>query len=119
AIAVSEKEGAIGTASLEELVGKLDAPRAVWVMVPSGKATDATLETLKGLLSEGDIVIDGGNSNYKETLRHNELLKEAGIFFVDVGTSGGVWGLAEGYSMMVGGAEEAVNHIRPVLETLA
>lgn len=119
AIAASEKEGATGAATLEELVGKLSSPRAVWVMVPSGGPTESTLQALKGLLSAGDIVIDGGNSNYKDTLRHNDLLKEAGIHFVDVGTSGGVWGLKEGYSMMVGGSDEALSRIRPILETLA
>ncbi|MEQ8674306.1 MAG: decarboxylating 6-phosphogluconate dehydrogenase [Aggregatilineales bacterium] len=118
-IAVSEKEGATGAATLEELVSKLASPRTVWVMVPSGKPTEITLDSLKSLLSAGDIVIDGGNSNYKDTIRHNESLKEAGIHLVDVGTSGGVWGLKEGYSMMVGGDDEALSHIRPILETLA
>lgn len=88
-------------------------------MVPAGKPTESTIETLSGLLSEGDIIIDGGNSNYKDTMRRGESLADAGIHFVDVGTSGGVWGLAEGYSMMVGGDAKAVAQIQPILETLA
>jgi 6-phosphogluconate dehydrogenase len=104
---------------MADLVTKLDKPRAVWVMVPSGKATEGVINTLGELLSEGDIVIDGGNSNYKDSMRRAEALQEKGIHFVDVGTSGGIWGLAEGYSMMVGGDDTALAHIRPVLETLA
>ncbi len=119
AIVSAEKDGATGADSLEALVGKLDVPRSVWVMVPAGGPTESTLDKLGELLSEGDIVIDGGNSNYKDTMRHAEGLAEKGIRMVDVGTSGGVWGLAEGYSMMVGGEEEAVDHIAPVLKTLA
>jgi 6-phosphogluconate dehydrogenase len=88
-------------------------------MVPAGAPTESTVMTLAELLSPGDIIIDGGNSNYKDTVRRAEALKERGIYFVDVGTSGGVWGLSEGYSMMVGGDSAAVEQIRPVLETLA
>jgi 6-phosphogluconate dehydrogenase len=108
-----------GASDLADLVGKLDAPRAVWVMVPAGDPTESTVKQLADLLSEGDTIIDGGNSNYKETMRRGESLAEKGIFFVDVGTSGGVWGLKEGYSMMVGGADEAVERLTPILETLA
>ncbi len=111
--------GAEGTYSLEELVKKLKAPRVVWVMVPAGQTTAETIERLSGLLDKGDTVIDGGNSNYKGTLRHAELLESKGIHFLDCGTSGGVWGLAEGYSMMIGGEAQVVDKMRPIFETLA
>lgn len=119
AIRAAEGEGATGAANLEELVSKLETPRAVWVMVPAGKPTESTIHSLMAALDVGDIVIDGGNSNYQETMRHAEMLGEKGIHMVDVGTSGGVWGLAEGYSMMVGGDEEIVKHLTPILEALA
>ena len=112
-------QGATGASSLEDLVGRLSSPKIVWIMVPSGDPTEQTVVALAGLLSEGDIVIDGGNSNYKDTMRRGGFLKEKGIHYVDVGTSGGVWGLAEGYSLMVGGSDEVVDYLRPVLETLA
>ncbi|HEV58076.1 MAG TPA: decarboxylating 6-phosphogluconate dehydrogenase [Phycisphaerales bacterium] len=105
--------------SLEEVVEKLSPPRAVWVMVPAGDPTERTVDALAALLSPGDIIVDGGNSNYKDTMRRAAALKERGLHFVDVGTSGGIWGLAEGYSMMVGGDVEAVERLRPALETLA
>jgi 6-phosphogluconate dehydrogenase len=114
-----ENEGGEGANSLEEAVEKLEAPRIVWVMVPAGRITDETIERLSGLLEPGDVVIDGGNSNYKDTLHHAEVLKAKGIAFVDCGTSGGIWGLAEGYSMMVGGTVEVVENLRPIFETLA
>lgn len=116
---LAEEVGLIPAFSLEEAVEELPKRHVVWVMVPAGKPTELTVESLGGLLSAGDIIIDGGNSNYKETLQRAKTLKEKGIFFVDVGTSGGVWGLSEGYSMMVGGEEKAVEHIRSILETLA
>jgi len=119
AILAAEKEGADGARTLEEVFSSLVTPRAVWVMVPAGAPTESTVMTLAELLSPGDIIIDGGNSNYKDTIRRGEALKEKGVYFVDVGTSGGVWGLSEGYSMMVGGDSAAVEQIRPVLETLA
>jgi len=119
AIAQAENDGAIGAEDLAGLAGKLNSPKVVWVMVPAGNPTESTLQQLGDLLDEGDIVIDGGNSNYKETMRRGEMLKDKGIRFVDVGTSGGVWGLKEGYSMMIGGEKEAVDHISPILETLA
>ena len=111
--------GAEGAYTLQEAVGKLQPPRAVWLMIPAGKPTDMTIEELSSLLSEGDIVIDGGNSNYKDTIRHAELLESKGIDFVDCGTSGGIWGLTEGYSLMIGGKPEVVEKMRPVFETLA
>ena len=119
AVSAAEAAGAIGLRDLAGLPEQLPAPRVAWVMVPSGKPTESTVSQLGELFTAGDIVIDGGNSNYKETMRRGEMLAEKGIDYVDVGTSGGVWGLAEGYSMMVGGSDEAVAAIRPVLETLA
>jgi len=114
-----EAEGAAGARTLEAVVAKLSAPRVVWVMVPSGNPTEQTIIDLAEVLSPGDIVIDGGNSNYRDTMRRGTMLKEKGLHFVDVGTSGGVWGLTEGYSMMVGGDEGPVENLRPILETLA
>ena len=119
AIKSAEEMGAEGARTLDEVVEKLQPPRAVWVMVPSGSTTEETIEELSEILSPGDILIDGGNSNYKDTIRRGVVLKEKGLHLVDVGTSGGVWGLTEGYSMMVGGDEEAVERIGPVLSTLA
>jgi 6-phosphogluconate dehydrogenase len=119
AVKAAEKEGATGANSLENLVSKLTAPRAVWVMVPSGKATESTIMQLSDLLTKGDTIIDGGNSNYKDTMRLATALQAKGIQMVDVGTSGGIWGLKEGYSMMVGGEKAAVERLRPILEALA
>ena len=111
--------GAEGAHSLEEVVSKLNAPRIIWVMVPAGQVTDDTIEKLSNLLSSGDIVIDGGNSNYKDSVRHAAMLEPKGIDFIDCGTSGGIWGLTEGYSLMIGGQTEAVEKMRPIFETLA
>jgi 6-phosphogluconate dehydrogenase len=116
---LAREEGLTPAYSVAEAAGKLHAPRTAWVMVPAGDPTEAVVQELGGLFAPGDVVVDGGNSNYKETMRRGRMLAEKGIHFVDVGTSGGVWGLAEGYSMMVGGAAEAVAHITPILETLA
>jgi len=118
-IQAAVKNGAQGAHSLEEVVKMLKAPRVVWVMIPAGQVTDETIEKLSNLLSKGDVVIDGGNSNYKDTIRHAALLESKGIDFLDSGTSGGVWGLSEGYSMMVGGKAEVVEKMRPIFETLA
>lgn len=118
-IQAAVKNGAQSAHSLEEVVKMLKAPRVVWVMIPAGQVTDETVEKLSNLLSKGDVVIDGGNSNYKDTIRHAALLESKGIDFLDSGTSGGVWGLSEGYSMMVGGKAEVVEKMRPVFETLA
>jgi 6-phosphogluconate dehydrogenase len=106
-------------ASISELVQTLDAPRIVWVMVPSGTPTDDVIEALAGLLSEGDVVIDGGNTYFRDTERHSLVLNEQGIHFVDVGTSGGVWGLQEGYCLMVGGTADEVTLLTPVFDALA
>ena len=111
--------GSVGVDSVEDLVKNLQAPRAVWIMVPDGKPVDDTIAKLKPLMQKGNIFIDGGNSNYKESIRRHGELKAEGFEFVDVGTSGGVWGLKEGYSMMIGGDEEVVEKLRPIFETLA
>ena len=112
--------GIEGAYSLEEAIGKLkQSPRVVWVMIPAGKPTTETIEKAAALLSKGDIIVDGGNSNYKDTIRHAEMLEAKGINFVDSGTSGGVWGLAEGYSLMIGGKPEVTEKMRPIFETLA
>ena len=113
------KLGAEGAHSLEEVVKMLKTPRIIWLMVPAGKTTDDTIEKFSTLLSKGDIVIDGGNSNYKDSVRHAAMLEPQGIDFVDCGTSGGIWGLMEGYSLMIGGNAEVVEKMRPIFETLA
>ena len=119
AVAAVVKGGATGVGSLAELVAALPAPRAAWVMVPAGDPTESTVRALGEALSRGDAVIDGGNSNYKDSMRRAELLAGKGIQFIDAGTSGGIWGLKEGYSLMVGGDKAAVERLRPVFETLA
>ena len=117
--AAAAASGATPAERLEDLVAALDPPRAVWVMVPAGGPTTSTIDTLKGLLQTGDVVIDGGNSNYKEAAPTAASLAERGIGFVDAGTSGGVWGLANGYCLMVGGTKEAVAVCEPALVALA
>jgi len=112
-------KGAEPAASLAEVVAKLKAPRTLWLMVPAGEITDATITALRPLLSRGDTLIDGGNSNYHDTQRRAAELKVDGIEYVDSGTSGGIWGLTEGYSLMIGGAEATVERLRPIFETLA
>lgn len=114
-----EDQGAESADSLAALVAKLPAPRTVWLMVPAGAITDGALEELLPLLAAGDTVIDGGNSNYKDTLRRASTFADKKIHYIDCGTSGGVWGLAEGFSMMIGGDEAAVERLRPIFETLA
>jgi 6-phosphogluconate dehydrogenase len=114
-----EQHGAASVASLDALTAKLAMPRTLWMMVPSGDATEATVKALLPLLSAGDTVIDGGNSNYKDTQRRARLFADQQLNYVDCGTSGGVWGLTEGYSMMVGGEASAIAHLRPIFETLA
>ncbi|MCA1841447.1 MAG: NADP-dependent phosphogluconate dehydrogenase, partial [Actinobacteria bacterium] len=106
-------------ASLEELISALDQPRTVWLMVPAGKITQSSIDTLSALLAPGDVVVDGGNSNYRDSMRRSTSLSEHGIGFIDAGVSGGVWGLQEGYSLMVGGDAEHVERLRPIFETLA
>jgi 6-phosphogluconate dehydrogenase len=113
------KLGAEGAHTLEEAVSKLKAPRIVWLMIPAGKVTHDTVQHLSTLLEAGDMVIDGGNSNYKDSILHAAMLEPKGIEFVDCGTSGGIWGLTEGYSLMIGGKPEVVEKMRPIFETLA
>jgi 6-phosphogluconate dehydrogenase len=112
-------KGAGSADSLDALVQQLSGPRIVWMMVPAGAITDATCAGLLDLLHEGDIVIDGGNSNYKDTEHRAAAFSARGMHYVDCGTSGGIWGLAEGYSMMIGGDKAAVDYLRPIFETLA
>jgi 6-phosphogluconate dehydrogenase len=116
---LAAEEGLVAAFSLEEALAKLPAPRAVWVMVPAGEATEGTVSELAAWLQPGEIIIDGGNTFYKDDLRRAAALKEKGIHYVDVGTSGGVWGLKEGYSLMVGGDPQVVEGLRPLFETLA
>ena len=111
--------GNVGVSSLEDMAKKLTGRKAIWIMVPQGKPVDDTIAKLEPLLNKGDILIDGGNSNYKDSQRHHKEVTAKGFQFVDVGTSGGVWGLKEGYSMMIGGDKEAVEYLRPIFETLA
>ena len=112
-------EGAAGASSMEEFVSKLTAPRAAWVMVPSGDATEQTVLKLASLMQPGDTIIDGGNSYYKDDVRRSKILAEKGIVYCDVGTSGGVWGLERGYCMMIGGQKETVQRLDPIFNTLA
>jgi 6-phosphogluconate dehydrogenase len=114
-----ESEGTEDVRTLEEIAAKLATPCVVWVMVPSGRPTEQTIINLTEVLSSGDIIIDGGNSNYKDWMRRAAMVSEKGLHFVDVGTSGGVWGLTEGYSMMVGGDEAAIKQLAAIFETLA
>ncbi len=114
-----EKYGALGVNSLSELTRQLVSPRVVWMMVPSGQITEETTKTLTGLLERGDILIDGGNSFYKDSLRRADLLKTRGIAFLDVGTSGGIWGLEKGYCLMVGGEKDIYQKAEPLFQALA
>jgi 6-phosphogluconate dehydrogenase len=117
--ALLEKNGAATAASLQQLVAKLKTPRTIWLMVPAGEITDGTVNSLVPLLGPGDTIIDGGNSNYRDTQRRAAAVAPHKIQYVDSGTSGGIWGLAEGYSLMIGGDEAVVQRLRPIFETLA
>ena len=119
AVEAAADAGATPTGSPEDLVSWLIAPRAIWIMVPSGDPTEQTVTRLSELLERDDAIIDGGNSNYKDTIRRAETLADQGLHFVDVGTSGGIWGVTEGYSMMVGGEAGIVEQLKPIFETLA
>lgn len=112
-------EGAEGATSLEDLVSRLEAPRAVWVMLPAGEPTEQTINALGKLLTAGDIIIDGGNTFFKDDVRRAAALKPKGLHYVDVGTSGGVWGLERGYCLMIGGEKEVVDHLDPIFRALA
>ncbi len=111
--------GSVGVSTLEDLVKNLAAPRAVWIMVPAGDPVDQTIAKLEPLMQKGDTFIDGGNSNYKDSQRRYAEAKAKGFNFVDAGTSGGIWGLKEGYSLMIGGDKEPVERLTPIFETLA
>ena len=119
AIAASQTQGAFGTHALEEMVSALTPPRPVWLMLPQGQPTEDTMDRLSPLLDAGDVILDGGNANYKDTLRRAENLATRGIDLVDVGTSGGIWGLSEGYTLMVGGREEVFQRLEPIFQSLA
>jgi 6-phosphogluconate dehydrogenase len=119
AIAALAGDGATGTASLEDLVAKLAAPRTVWVMLPSGAITEAAIDTLGKLLSKDDVIIDGGNTFWQDDIRRGKALAARGIHYLDVGTSGGVWGLERGYCMMIGGDKKVVTRLDPIFKALA
>jgi 6-phosphogluconate dehydrogenase len=119
AVSTAEGHGATGASTLEEMVSKLEAPRLVWIMVPSGEPTQSTIDKLEGLLEPGDTIIDGGNTNWHDDIRRAAHLDGVGLHYIDVGTSGGVWGLEVGYCMMVGGHEESVQRLAPILDVLA
>jgi 6-phosphogluconate dehydrogenase len=114
-----EKEGAVGATDFADLAQKLAKPRAVWLMVPAGAPTEDTIEHLRPFLESGDTIIDGGNSFYKDDVRRSDALQKEGIHYLDVGTSGGVWGIDRGYCLMIGGDEEAVKRLQPIFDTLA
>ena len=119
AVSASESQGARGSYSLEDMVSQLDLPRAIWLMLPHGQPTQDTIDRLELLLSPGDVILDGGNANYKDTLTRSETLSERGIVFMDVGISGGIWGLSEGYTLMVGGPTEVYQRLEPIFQSLA
>ncbi|MCK4804829.1 MAG: NAD(P)-binding domain-containing protein, partial [Spirochaetes bacterium] len=114
-----EKEGAVGSGSIEELVKTLSVPRVLWIMLPAGEIVDRHIKTLSDLVSRDDILIDGGNSHFKDAIRRAEELKPHGIHYMDAGVSGGIWGLKIGYCTMIGGDEADFKHIEPLLKTLA
>ena len=119
AVQQMEQAGATGAASLADLVGKLDTPRAIWVMVPAGGPTDQTVNELADLMDAEDIIIDGGNSYFKDDVRRAGALTKRNLHYIDVGTSGGIWGLERGYCMMIGGEQVVVEHLDPIFQTLA
>jgi 6-phosphogluconate dehydrogenase len=116
---LAENEGLLAAFSVQEVIENLPHPRVIWIMIPAGKPTELMIDSLLPHLQKGDILVDGGNSNYQDTIRRGKILSDQGIHFIDTGTSGGIWGLSEGYSMMVGGKKEAVETITPLLKTLA
>ncbi|MCK1421931.1 decarboxylating 6-phosphogluconate dehydrogenase [Bradyrhizobium sp. 180] len=119
AVAGLAADGAIGSATLEEFISKLERPRTAWVMLPAGRITETTIETIAGVMQAGDVIIDGGNTFWQDDVRRGKVLKERGIHYVDVGTSGGVWGLDRGYCMMIGGEKQVVDRLDPIFAALA
>jgi 6-phosphogluconate dehydrogenase len=119
AVAALANEGAAGAAALDDFVGKLQRPRAVWVMLPAGAITEATIHALSNLLQTGDVIIDGGNTFWQDDVRRGKALNEKGIHYIDVGTSGGVWGIERGYCMMIGGDKAVVDRLDPIFAALA
>jgi 6-phosphogluconate dehydrogenase len=119
AVAGLAADGAVGSATLEEFISKLERPRTAWVMLPAGRITEQTIETIAGVMQEGDVIIDGGNTFWQDDVRRGKALKERGIHYVDVGTSGGVWGLDRGYCMMIGGEKQVVDRLDSIFAALA
>src|SRR6195952_4074574 len=119
AVAALAAEGAVGAESLEDFVLKLDKPRTAWVMLPAGKITEATIEALSKLMQPDDVIIDGGNTFWQDDVRRGKALKEKGLYYLDVGTSGGVWGIERGFCMMIGGEKPVVDRLDPLFRTLA
>ncbi|MBW5440692.1 decarboxylating 6-phosphogluconate dehydrogenase [Bradyrhizobium canariense] len=119
AVAGLAADGAVGSATLEEFIAKLERPRAAWVMLPAGHITETTIDTIAGAMQEGDVIIDGGNTFWQDDVRRGKALKQRGIHYVDVGTSGGVWGLDRGYCMMIGGEKQVVDRLDPIFAALA
>ncbi|MGH9297826.1 MAG: phosphogluconate dehydrogenase (NAD(+)-dependent, decarboxylating) [Acidimicrobiales bacterium] len=119
AVKALEEEGSTGASSIEDLVGTLQSPRAVWVMVPAGEITEKTVGELAEHLEEGDVIIDGGNSYYRDDIARAAAVRKKGIHYLDVGTSGGVWGLERGYCLMIGGEDEVVDHLQPIFQAIA
>ena len=119
AVAGLAADGAVGSATLEEFISKLERPRTAWVMLPAGRITEQTIETIAGVMQEGDVIIDGGNTFWQDDVRRGKALKARGIHYVDVGTSGGVWGLDRGYCMMIGGEKPVVDRLDPIFAALA
>ena len=113
------EDGAEGVDSLTTLVSKLSPPRVVWVMVPSGEITENTINDLSKVMAKGDTIIDGGNSNYRDSMRRGAALEHKGVHLLDAGTSGGIWGLKEGYCLMIGGDADAYRRLKPIFQTLA
>jgi len=119
AVGALAKEGATGSATLEEFIGKLEKPRTAWIMLPAGHITETAIEALSRLMQPGDVIIDGGNTFWQDDVRRGKTLKDRGIHYIDVGTSGGVWGIERGYCMMIGGDSQVVHRLDPIFKTLA
>src|SRR6266550_7013488 len=119
AVAAIAADGAVGTGALEDFVSRLERPRTAWVMLPAGPITEATIDALSKLMQAGDVIIDGGNTFWQDDIRRGKALREREIYYIDVGTSGGVWGIDRGYCMMIGGPKETVQRLDPIFKTLA